>query len=232
MQPFPEGKIGFMTSLKMRFSKKNKFVFFEQKSYGNSSTVGLLRASNLPTAVWHLWRGVRLRWLQDWLVSRERVDKLGPVPAVQGPGSSPLHPPHREPLGVPRPRGRLSVLAVNGWCSPHLESWGGLDLRRAQKVRPCAKWVQLPSRWSKSLQSCWSQGPFSWLTAFTSRLLSNTRSAKSFSSQLFQSKSGSVCLVGAFHWRSRAVSPSETAPQLHRSGQGSQSGTADTHVTS
>lgn len=91
-----------MTSLKMRFSKKNKFVFFEQKSYGNSSTVGLLKASNPPTAVWHLWRGVRLRWLQDWLVSRERVDKLGPVPAVQGPA---LCVPHTENRWASRDHG-------------------------------------------------------------------------------------------------------------------------------
>lgn len=175
-------------------------------------------------AVGHLWGGVRLRWFQDWSVSRGRADKLRPLPAVQGPGSAPLRPPHREPLGVPRPRGRLTALAVNGWCSSHLGSWGGLDLTRAPEACPCAKWVQLSGLRSKSLQSCRSQGPASWLTVFTSRLLSNTRSAKSFSSQSFQSNSGSVCLVGALHWRSRAVCPSETAPQLHRSREGSQWG--------
>ena len=72
-------------------------------------------------AVGHLWGGIRLRWFQDGSVSRGRADKLRPLPAVQGPGSAPLRPPHRELLGVPRPRGRLTALAVKAgvlhtWC--------------------------------------------------------------------------------------------------------------------
>ena len=91
-------------------------------------------------------------------------------------------------------------------------SRAALTSEEPKKACPCAKRVHLPSRQSKSLQSCRSQGLSSWLTAFTSCLLSNTRSAKSFSSQLFQSDSGGFCLVGAFHWRSRAVSAQQSCP--------------------
>ena len=141
------------------------------------------------------------------------------APTACCPGSRvrPSASPTQRTAGRPETAGPPDCPRCEGWCSSHLGSWGGLDLTRAPKACPCAKWVQLPSLRSKCLQSCRSQGPTSWLTASTSRLLSNTRSAKSFSAQLFQSNSGSVCLAGASHWGSRAISPSETAPQLHRS---------------
>lgn len=80
------------------------------------------------TSVW----GVRLRW-----VGQQRACGH----AARGaccPGSRvcPTASPTQRTAGLPETVGLLSVLAVNGQCSLHLECRelkGGLDLRRAQK---------------------------------------------------------------------------------------------------
>lgn len=78
-----------------KFKKKA----FEQNSYRSSR---LRDFSEPPT---HCRRQAPLGGRQAVVgsVSRGRVDKLRPVPAVQGPGSAPLRPPHRGPPGFPRP---------------------------------------------------------------------------------------------------------------------------------
>lgn len=79
-----------MTSLKTRLNKKAT----EPLDCGTSPSLP-------PTAgAGHLWVGCQA---VVGSVSRGRVDKLRPVPAVQGPGSTPLRPPHRGPQGFPRP---------------------------------------------------------------------------------------------------------------------------------